>query len=51
MTGSAGPADQAADEAALAREFEAQRPRLLRLAYATTGSPAGQTPGGSRRST
>ncbi len=40
MTGSAGPADQAADQAALAREFEAQRPRLLRLAYATTGSLA-----------
>jgi RNA polymerase sigma-70 factor, ECF subfamily len=29
-----------ADEAALAREFEAQRPRLLRLAYASTGSLA-----------
>jgi RNA polymerase sigma-70 factor (ECF subfamily) len=28
------------DEAALARAFEAQRPRLLRLAYATTGSLA-----------
>jgi len=27
-------------EAALAREFEAQRPRLLRLAYASTGSLA-----------
>src|SRR5215471_17156911 len=28
------------DADALAREFEAQRPRLLRLAYATTGSVA-----------
>ena len=28
------------DRAALAREFEAQRPRLLRLAYASTGSLA-----------
>ncbi len=28
------------DEAALAREFEAQRPRLLRVAYASTGSLA-----------
>jgi RNA polymerase sigma-70 factor, ECF subfamily len=36
MTGDAG----VASEAALARAFEAQRPRLLRLAYATTGSLA-----------
>jgi RNA polymerase sigma-70 factor (ECF subfamily) len=33
------PADQAG-QAVLAREFEAQRPRLLRLAYASTGSLA-----------
>lgn len=31
---------QETGEAALAREFEAQRPRLLRLAYASTGSLA-----------
>jgi RNA polymerase sigma-70 factor, ECF subfamily len=36
MTGDAG----LTSEAALARAFEAQRPRLLRLAYATTGSLA-----------
>jgi RNA polymerase sigma-70 factor, ECF subfamily len=30
----------AVDDTALAREFEARRPRLLRLAYATTGSLA-----------
>ena len=31
---------QETGEAALAREFEAQRPRLVRLAYASTGSLA-----------
>jgi RNA polymerase sigma-70 factor (ECF subfamily) len=36
MSGPQAPSD----EAALAREFEAQRPRLLRLAYASTGSLA-----------
>src|SRR5262249_58193410 len=36
--GMSGPAPSG--EAALAREFEAQRPRLLRLAYASTGSLA-----------
>ena len=32
--------DGLGDSAALAREFEAYRPRLLRLAYASTGSLA-----------
>jgi RNA polymerase sigma-70 factor, ECF subfamily len=42
MTGDAGLTSDTAlsGEAALARAFEAQRPRLLRLAYATTGSLA-----------
>ena len=35
---------QETGEAALAREFEAQRPRLLRLAYASTGSLAEARP-------
>jgi RNA polymerase sigma-70 factor, ECF subfamily len=42
LTSDAGPATEAApaSEAELALVFEAQRPRLLRLAYATTGSLA-----------
>jgi hypothetical protein len=35
---------QETGEAALAREFEAQRPRLARLAYASTGSLAEARP-------